>query len=156
MKPTIVMPFAAFAVLLSFGGAALAASPAYCALYADEFLKHADGEGSVPPTLVHDRAYHKCLNSDDEPPLPAAYFDPAAESIGGPFLEEDSTKKATVDPEPTKKTPAKAKEPTSRVAYHLERWTPKWKAWCAAHFPNSFDPESGTVLPFNSNKRTAC
>jgi hypothetical protein len=34
--------------------------------------------------------------------------------------------------------------------------SPEWKAWCQEHFPNSFDPETGTIVPNSTGVRTAC
>ena len=75
---------------LALAVAASAASPVYCALYAKEYVKHAAAEskGSLSPGRVHDRAYSKCLNMDDEPLLPTAYAEPP-EAVGGPFVEEE-------------------------------------------------------------------
>jgi hypothetical protein len=44
-----------------------------------------DSQGSIPPSRIHDRAYHKCLNMDDEPLLPTAFADPGTGGTGGPF-----------------------------------------------------------------------
>jgi hypothetical protein len=68
---------------LAFSGsatiAASAASPAYCALYAREYAID-----TVQPAAaiglrqsVEDQAYYRCLNQDDDPPLPtaSAYFE---------------------------------------------------------------------------------
>jgi hypothetical protein len=58
---------------------ATAASPAYCALYAREYAID-----TVQPAAalglrqsVEDQAYYRCLNQDEDPPLPtaSAYFD---------------------------------------------------------------------------------
>jgi hypothetical protein len=35
-------------------------------------------------------------------------------------------------------------------------WSPEWKNWCAQHFPKSFDPKTGTIIPLNTGKRTLC
>jgi hypothetical protein len=35
-------------------------------------------------------------------------------------------------------------------------WTPEWKAWCARNFPNSWDPQTGTVLNYGSDRRELC
>ena len=37
----------------------------------------------------------------------------------------------------------------------LAPWTPEWRAWCAEHFPNSFDPKTGTIVPYDGT-RTLC
>jgi len=170
---TIVAPLAAIAAV-GFGvGAASAASPAYCALYAKEYVKHAaiDSQGSLPPTLIHDRAYHKCLNLDDEPMLPTAYMDPTTDGIGGPFVveegdadvgdtvvDEQTTEEPQVgetaaleaDPEPVKKSTSK----WNGSGYAM--WSPEWKAWCAEHFPKSFDPTTGTIIPYKTGVQTEC
>jgi hypothetical protein len=32
----------------------------------------------------------------------------------------------------------------------------EWKNWCAQHFPKSFDPKTGTIIPLKTGKRTLC
>jgi hypothetical protein len=172
---SFVAPLAAVAVLGLGIGAASAASPAYCALYAKEYVRHAavDSQGSVPSTLIHDRAYHKCLNLDDEPLLPTAYTDPQTDGIGGPFvMEEGSTDagnlnaaEATTEEPAIGETAALESDPQPAKAKRraggwsgsgFAMWSPEWKAWCAEHFPNSFDPETGTIVPYDTGVRTAC
>jgi hypothetical protein len=176
---TIIAPLAAIAVLALGAGAASAASPAYCALYAKEFARHAafDSQGSLPPDLIHDRAYHKCLNLDDEPVLPTAYTDPATD--GGRFvLDEGSADTALNDSfaaeEPVADEPV-ADEPKVEQIAALEAdpqpvekrtgkwtgsgyamWSPEWKAWCAEHFPKSFNPATGTIIPYKTGVRSEC
>jgi hypothetical protein len=170
---TIIAPLAGLAVLSCGAGTAWAASPTYCALYAKEFVKHAavDSQGSIPPSRLRDRAYHKCLNMDDEPLLPTAYADPGNDGTGGPFalVEKayapaaderggDTAAKpaiedtAAVQPEPA---PIMAQKNTQTRSGRA-MWSPEWRAWCSQHFPNSFDPKTGTIVPYKTGVRTIC
>lgn len=161
---TIIAPFAGLAVLTSQAGAAWAASPVYCALYAKEFVKHAavESQGSIPPMRIHDRAYHKCLNMDDEPLLPTAYADPGSEGADGlfSFVEganeptEKATKRSAVE---TSAAPGPELPPdSSGRSSGYAMGSPEWRAWCSQHFPNSFDPKTGTVVPYKTGVRTIC
>ena len=171
----LLAPLAALA-LGAFAGAASAASPAYCALYAKEYARHAmsDSQGSVPETHVHDRAYSKCLNMDDEPPLPTAYVDPQQDGIGGPFVEAEEGSVGD-GPEIVADEPTAPQENLEQASWNeiatpapksnrggkfsgsgLPAGSPEWKAWCQEHYPNSFDPETGTVVPSATGVRTAC
>jgi hypothetical protein len=162
----LLAPLAALA-LCGFAGTASAASPSYCALYAKEYARFAvsDSQGSVSETHVHDRAYSKCLNMDDEPPLPTAYVDPAQDGIGGPFVPveegsgDEGTDVAAEAPDVTVEAMAVATKPKRTGKWSgsgLPPGSPEWKAWCEEHFPNSFDPETGTVVPSATGVRTAC
>jgi hypothetical protein len=172
---TIIAPLAALAALGLSVSTASAASPAYCALYAKEFLKHAavDSQGSLPPTLIHDRAYHKCLNLDDEPLLPTAYSDPTIDGVGGPFAVEEGSAEIVVDNPTVEATAVKASVVETTAALEADpapvrkrtgkwsgsgfaMWSPEWKSWCAEHFPKSFDPATGTIIPLKTGKRTEC
>jgi hypothetical protein len=167
---SIVALFAALAAIeLSFSTAA-AVSPVYCTRYAREFVKLVDGEGGMPPTFIRDRAYSICLNLDERPPLPSASMDLASAEVGGQRIVEEEGDAAvdeqTPDEEmvalepvssPRKEVAAKTRTPSkSRVISSLEMWSPEWKAWCTKHFPKSFDPETGTVVPNKTGVRTAC
>jgi hypothetical protein len=174
MKTTI-MRFAALATIALCAGAASAASPTYCALYADEYVKHADGQSGVPSTYIHDRAYHKCLNLDDEPTFPTGKGDSTVDSIGGPIVvaatlrsygaDEVAVDEPTTEAPPIGETlvekveniePNPTSDLRSRIVTSLEKWSPEWRAWCKEHYPNSFDPESGTVVPVKTGIRTEC
>jgi hypothetical protein len=171
---TIVAPLAGLIALTCGVGAAWAASPAYCALYAKEFVKHAavDSQGSVPPGRIHDRAYHRCLNMDDEPLLPTAYAEPGEDGYGGPFaLVEGSYEPvagethgadspgAAVEEaalEPPSPQPEAETQGGSRRGSGYAMWSREWRAWCSRHFPNSFDPRTGTMVPYETGVRTIC
>jgi len=153
----------AWAAVLTCGvGSAIAASPTYCALYAKEFVKHAavDSQGSVPASRIHDRAYHKCLNMDDEPLLPTAYADPGNDGSGGPFaLIEGSYQPG--DGEADSAAAGSAFEGAVEPGEAAPRsghamWAPEWRAWCSRRFPNSFDAETGTVVPYETRVKTVC
>jgi hypothetical protein len=217
MKP-ILLPIAGVAALAVGVSAASAASPAYCALYAKEFTVHAaiESQGSIPPDYLRDRAYHKCLNMDDEPLLPAAYADPATDGAGASFVldegsvergeaeslvetpapaieakepapppavaPEPATKTARLDPDPEPGSVRKrvvvskptlkdrlagivpnwlksGEEPTTKSSAtggRFEKWSPEWRAHCRKYFPKSFDPKTGTVIPYKTGIRTDC
>ena len=61
--------------------AASAASPAYCALYSREYAIDSVQAAAAPGMLqsVQDQAYYRCLNMDEDPPLPqkSAYSAPS-------------------------------------------------------------------------------
>ena len=94
MKP-LIAPLAALAVLAT-AGSAIAAPPAYCALYAREYANQfalAAGEKPDSEPKIQDEAYYRCLNMDQEPEMPStsAYFgtsvDTGAEAAQGGPLE---------------------------------------------------------------------
>jgi hypothetical protein len=135
---------------------AWAASPAYCALFAKEFTRYAtvESQGSIRSAHVHDRAYHKCLNLDDEPLLPTAYADPGGTSrepfaaIEGSFAPDEAA--------PEAQQQLSEHDGDSQVQSGHAIGSREWRAWCSAHFPNSFDPETGTVVPHATGVRTMC
>ena len=151
-------------------GDSLAASPAYCALYAREY---ANGRIGTPRTgdaisalqRIQDQAYYRCLNMDEEPDFPASsvYFGAAVEeivgAIGGPF-EPIGEGDASLDDEveiPADEAPAPKIKPAPRVeqtrtASEKTAWTPEWKNWCAAHY-RSFNRETGLVLTFSGERK---
>jgi hypothetical protein len=48
---------------------------------------------------------------------------------------------------------------TYRSNYHgsgKAPWTAEWKAWCARNFPNSWDPDTGTILNYGAGRRELC
>jgi hypothetical protein len=174
----ITMPLVGFGLVMLGTGAASAASPVYCALYAKEYAKQAaaDSQGSLSPDRVHDRAYYKCLNMDDEPMLPTAYADEPASGVGGPFVEEEGSAGSLVEDvavdapvvDATAVDETIVKETASlepsvvpkrngkRSGSGFAMGSPEWKNWCAQHFPKSFDPTTGTIIPLKTGKRTAC
>ena len=167
---TMIAPLACLGLLAVAGTAAEAAAPAYCALYAREYANQftaAAGQPEGAEQRIQDEAYYRCLNQDQEPELPAtsayAWTELDAGARGGPFeplvRKPDSTTTASIpasagaadgaDPVPPKPVAGAAPKRT----YHgsgLTAWSPEWKAWCHAHFPNSFDENTGTVVPPNS------
>jgi hypothetical protein len=161
----LLAPLAMLA-LCGLSGTASAASPSYCALYAKEYARFAmsNSQGGVPETHVHDRAYSKCLNMDDEPPLPTAYVDPAQDGIGGPFVpvEEGSAGEAprkNLEKTTWNETPAPVAKPKNSGKWSGSghpAGSPEWRAWCQEHFPNSFDAATGTIVPSATGVRTAC
>ncbi len=78
LKALFLLSFAGFGAALAGAQGALAASPAYCALYSREYAID-----TVQPTAasamfqsIQDQAYYRCLNLDEDPALPqrSAYF----------------------------------------------------------------------------------
>lgn len=165
-------------------GAAFAAEPAYCALYAREYAVD-----TVQPTAaigmlqsVQDQAYYRCLNQDEEPQLPrppssSSYFSTdlappssTVAAVASGDQVEAPTAPASVSPAPVALAPvAPAVQPKTVAAgtlqspavYHgsgLTAGTPEWQAWCAKSFPNSWDPKTGTVIHQSSptHERVLC
>jgi BA14K-like protein len=167
--------------LLATEAPALAASPAYCALYAREYATARVGT-PLPPDAgtalqrLGDQAYYRCLNMDQEPEFPAtsAYFGATEEEIlgqtasntdvGGPLDdigEGDAAvgDETAVNPDGSPASPpAVPSPPKTRVANAvpassgLKPWTPQWTAWCKAHY-KSFNATTGLVLTFSGEKR---
>lgn len=178
-------PLAVFCLAVLAAGSAGAASPDYCSVYAKEISKQmlSANKSNLSADRVHDRLYHKCLNMDEEPALPAAYAETPLDGIGGSLADERSidnrsmesiveeatsespTVDATaIDESVVKRTAAieskKATTPATRQGQWsgsgYAMWSPEWRSWCEEHFPNSFDPESGTVLPYDKTEREPC
>lgn len=197
----IIVSLAGLAALALGVGAASAASPTYCALFAKEFVKRtaADRLEGVTRQRVQSRAYHKCLNRDDEPLLPMHYAAPGAAvatdddaagdkpplppkkaAVQEPKAEAaPANKTASLEPTPKPAAESGEEEPTSTMGRvvdvmrswwkrppsvsaqvlggsGLTMWTPNWERWCKKHFPNSFDPKTGTVVPRDTGVRTRC
>jgi len=162
----LVLPLAGLGLAILANGAAQAASPAYCALYAREYANQMVQEGAAPgmAVSVQDQAYYRCLNRDEEPAMPtaSAYFGtdvtgtPAllgTISEGDISLEDEPP--AAASPAPAQTTTA-ADETSVGSRSRRVPWTPEWVAWCSSHFPNSFDLKTGTVIPYRSNRREFC
>jgi len=159
---------------------ALAASPAYCALYAREYATSRIGapvtsEDASAVQRVEDQAYYRCLNQDEAPQFPttSAYFGQQLEDIadegtgqGGPFqaLEIHPKAKAaaakvragkSANAEGTQVADlATTSAPISTWANHGAPGSPQWVSWCKAHY-KSFDEATGNVLTL-SGVRKAC
>ena len=188
---TISISLGALAATFLLGpGTASAASPSYCEVYADAYLRHAQEQPGVPRGFIHDRAYHICLNLDDEPVLPTERVDPVADRIAEPIMlayasenygaeetdvaeataeeppidetsvEENQIEESLVGDIPVEEAVAAESDPTpdtdDRIVAALEKWSPEWRTWCREHYPNSFDPETGTVVPYDTGIRTEC
>jgi hypothetical protein len=108
---------------------------------------------------------------DDEALLPTAFADPGTGGTGGPFALVEKVQAppagegppaaaakpaiedtAALEPEPA---PIKAQDNIRRGSGHA-MWSRKWRAWCSQHFPNSFDPKTGTIVPYKTGVRTIC
>jgi hypothetical protein len=151
------------AIAVSTGMAeALAASPAYCALYAREyaqqFIEPATPASSATQQ-VQDQAYYRCLNLDENPEFPAtsAYFGADADDLlagdlltavsQGDISEDDLDTAAPADADvaQTASTATTRRRPGRGSGY--DPWTPEWVAWCEAHY-RSFDPDTGYVKTY--------
>lgn len=148
------MPLAGLGFVVLSAAGASAAAPDYCALYAREYAKvAADTTTAEALQRAQDKAFYKCLNMDEDPPLPdaSAYSDAVsgADIVG----EGDAAVSDVIVDEPAASGP---KTSAGRRGSGLTLWSAEWKAWCTAHYPNSFDPKTGTVLPLDSNQRTMC
>jgi len=47
---------------------------------------------------------------------------------------------------------AAAASPPLESRSGLTPWSPEWRSWCEKHFPNSFDPETGSVIAFEGGR----
>jgi len=161
---TVMVPLAAFGLTALATGTASAAAPAYCALYAREYANQAveAGASAGMTVKVENQAYYRCLNQDEDPAMPtaSAYF---GTDIGGePIAQGDASQgdEVTVpaDNQPKRVDNAAAARPaaTRRQRGSLVAFSPEWVAKCQRYFPNSFDPDTGTVLPYHSGKRRPC
>ncbi len=177
MKFTIA-PLAGLGLLAAATGAAVAAPPAYCALYAREYANQfaaAAGEKPGAEPKIQDEAYYRCLNLDQEPEMPSgsAYYgtsvdtagqadaakDPATAPLAPPAVATAGDTAAApapkIAPEPAKQT---ADSSPSGHSYTggATPWTADWFAACRKYFPNSFNEKDGTILPNGSTKRVFC
>jgi hypothetical protein len=159
------------ALLVLGSGIVQAASPAYCALYAREytaqFATGSDAEAAAASEhRIQEQAYYQCLNMDVEPEFPqtSVYhgtgFDEILAGLGGPVegvaegdaSAEDPLEETVAEPPAEKPRPTQVARKSGRGS-GLEAWTPEWEAWCKQHFPKSFNPEDGTVKPYNEGRR---
>jgi hypothetical protein len=162
---------AVFGITFSLLGAdpAAAASPAYCALYAREYTaqfttgSNAD-EAMASEYKILEQAYYQCLNMDIEPEFPdtSVYYGAGLDDILGGLAAplEGVAEGDTSADDPLAEPAPEPKPAATQVARRsggrgsgLEAWTPEWEAWCKGHFPNSFNPEDGTVKPYDEPRR---
>lgn len=150
---------------------ALAASPAYCALYAREYALQFV-EPATPPAAatqhVQDQAYYRCLNLDENPefPMTSAYFGADDEDLlsGGVMLtvaegdaafddEADATDTSVPAAATTSTRTASAAKPRRKGrGSGLDPWTPEWIDWCEANY-RSFDPQTGYVKTHSGTRK---
>jgi hypothetical protein len=160
----LMLPLAGLGFAILTGDVAIAASPAYCALYAREYASVMVQEGAAPDATVtvQDQAYYRCLNRDEDPAMPtaSAYFGTNVTGEGADAIGEGDisgpTEAASVPiPRPAPAVTTASTESPGRRSRQIP-WTPEWVAWCTSHFPNSFDLKTGTVIPFKTNNREFC
>jgi hypothetical protein len=166
-------PAFALAATVILADGADAASPGYCALYAREYavarIASDAGDNALSARQrLEDQAFTRCLNLDVEPEFPATsvYYGASAEDVAGAVAEGDANPGdlTPVDPTPAPKPQSKRQvvasnapvPPAGISRVDLKIGTDAWRNWCASHYPNSFDPTTGTVLPFDSQKREVC
>lgn len=53
-------------------------------------------------------------------------------------------------------TTAPARRTGRRRGSGLPQGSPELALWCLEHFPNSYDPDTGTIVPFETGVRTLC
>jgi hypothetical protein len=183
MKAPVAYSLLASPIFLALfcGGPALAASPAYCALYAREYASSRIGapvttEDASALQRVEDQAYYRCLNQDEAPQFPttSAYFGQPLEDIagegtgpGGPFqaLQIHPKAKAAAPAHASATAAGSAADAGTEVADvvtppasistrggHGAQGTPQWVAWCHAHY-RSFDEKTGFVLTLTGVKK---
>ena len=168
----LLLPLAAFGVTAAAAGVASAAPPDYCALYSREYAIDTVQPQAAASLLqsVQDQAYYRCLNQDEDPSLPqtSAYFGTVV--TNNPTDAQATAPVASaaipVVPAPPQPRPGPAPPTASAVTastyrnnYHgsgMTPWTPEWKAWCAQNFPNSWDPNTGTILNYGADRRELC
>ncbi len=161
----VAMAGLGFAALTA--GTASAASPAYCALYAREYANQmVDVDASAKVEInVQDQAYYRCLNQDEDPALPSAsaYFGAEVENpAAAPSLATVTEPPPTTDsgkPTAGGEAPKRAVVASASSGGHgrgLVQWSTEWVAKCEKYYPNSFDPDTGTVLPYHSGSRRMC
>jgi hypothetical protein len=97
-RTLLLVTFAGFAAASIGSTGALAASPSYCALYSREYALN-----TVQPTAaagmfqsIQDQAYYRCLNQDEDPPLPqkSAYFGTDVTKAGAASAANAATRAA--------------------------------------------------------------
>ncbi len=162
---TLIVPLAGFGLAMLIAGAAEAASPAYCALYAREYANETVQPSAAPGMLqsVQDQAYYRCLNQDEDPQLPqtSAYFgtdvgDPVALETTGAIGTDASPAPATSPAPAAASKPVSVAQRTQHSRSGLTPWSKEWASWCSRHYPRSFDPKTGLVLPYKSNNWEFC
>ncbi len=99
---SMIAPLAGLGILAAATGAALAAPPAYCALYAREYANQfalAAGEKPDSEPKIQDEAYYRCLNLDQAPEMPttSAYFGTSVDTAGQDGQQEPVTGSAAPD-----------------------------------------------------------
>ncbi len=159
MKITLLVLIGVLGVVPCTRDTALAASPAYCALYAREYAHQSTPFGAASGTAsVEDVAYYRCLNSDQEPPLPrgSAYFGTSIGRYPVDTGESNPSQNSDDDPHRIASTASTilAARPLGRS--RLTPGTAEWTDWCSSHYPNSFDPNTGTIVPSDTGKREFC
>ncbi len=159
MKMNVLILIGGLGVVACAGNAACAASPTYCALYAREYAHQSGPLGADPGTpKVEDLAYSRCLNSDEDPPLPqgSAYFGTVVGRehgyAGDPAQSQELTHASQQIAGASSTTDSDRPSGRSR----LTPGTAEWTEWCSSHYPNSFDPDTGTIIPSATGMREFC
>ena len=157
---SLIAPLAALA-LLAAAGAAMAAPPAYCALYAREYANQfalAAGEKPDSEPKIQDEAYYRCLNMDQEPEMPStsAYYGTSVDTgaEGGP-LEPVA---ATAAPATAKTAPRRCQTapPADSVAAAPAATAPPKPATKTADSTPSTHSYTGGKKPWSPEWLAAC
>lgn len=182
MKPSVAFAFVAFLCVPPLtSGAASAASPAYCALYAREYAAARVGDDTAEQAVgarqrVEDQAYYRCLNQDDAPEFPStsAYYGSTEEDIANamaePFQDVAEGDAAgdipdePIDSVPVTNVPAPDAKPVVKPAKTasasvkvpassgLTPFSAEWITWCKAHY-KSFNATTGMVVTLSGQRR---
>lgn len=147
MRPVFVAFLCAGAGLTIAPAAALAAAPAYCALYAREY---GNAKIQAPSTTadvaalerLQNQAYFRCLNADSEPAFPetSAYFGASMGEIAGDTSGGIGEGDVSGNDVPV-------------LDNVTASWSQKKIDWCKAHYPNSFDLTTGMVVTYDGVKK---
>jgi hypothetical protein len=160
MRIGVVAYASVFGAMMVAGVAspALAASPAYCALYAREYAVARIGavtsdQSASASKRVEDQAYFRCLNLDEEPEFPSssAYAGASVEDLdggaSGPFqdiAEGDTDTNDDADIAPA--TPAKPSPPTVMTTASIAPPKPVVAASGAAQLAIAVPAALGTAV----------
>lgn len=159
---SLIASLAGLAVLAT-AGAAVAAPPEYCALYAREYANQfsaAVGEKPGSEQSIQDEAYYRCLNMDQEPEMPpsSAYYGTSIDATGqGGPLEPIAGDAGTTGGDPP---PAPAKQGAAAAAGNdgapSDRPVPPKPVTKTANSAPSGRSYTGGLEPWTDQWRATC
>lgn len=178
--------FAALAASAARPSESAAAQMNYCETWADRVAENAPAarmDGS-DRKAIRDKAFYECLNMDEEPPLPGNALGLFIDPSGSPFKALDAPPVETPPGAPLATGAADGKpadeEPVAQgdadegdIVGSIETGQPveddgqgrgsgkprgsqEWADFCARYYPNSFDRDTGTVVPVKLGRRVPC